>query len=84
MKNAETRAKVTGANNGMYKGDMWSETQLKTLHQLCKDGYTVKQIGDKIDGHSKRTVHNKILNLGITVRVGRHGNVWQVLKDQYK
>ena len=83
MNNPNSRAKITGPNNGMYKGDMWTDTQLKTLRRLCKDGYTVYQIADKIDGYSPRTVHNKIFELGILVRVGRHGNVWKVLTNVF-
>ena len=74
MKNPETAAKKKaaqmGALNVRYKGDKWSHGEVIQLRELCKAGHTITEIAKimKCDVASRRTVHNKILELQIRVK----------------
>jgi hypothetical protein len=74
MKNPASRAKLAasqmGALNHAFKGDRSSPDQEKQLRELCKEQYTKTEIAKimKCDVVSKRTVHNKIIELQIRVK----------------
>jgi hypothetical protein len=67
---AKKRATQMGALNARYIGDKWSHGEVIQLSELCNAGYTIMEIAKimKCDVASKRTVHNKILELQIPVR----------------
>jgi len=73
MKNRETAAKkaatMMGSLNHSYKGDKWSPGEVIQLCELCKEQYSILKIAEimNCDVASKRTVHNKIFELGIRV-----------------
>jgi hypothetical protein len=73
MKNPKTAAKKAasqiGALNARYKGDKWSPGEVIQLCELCKAQHNMTKIVEimNCDVASKRTVHNKIIELGIRV-----------------
>jgi hypothetical protein len=73
MKNCETAAKhaatMMGSLNHSYKGDKWSPGEVIQLCELCKAQHNMTKIVEimNCDVASKRTVHNKIIELGIRV-----------------
>jgi len=58
-----------GALNVHYKGDKWSNVEVKQLHKLCELGYSINKIAETVENEvaSRRTVHNKIFELHIYV-----------------
>jgi hypothetical protein len=58
-----------GALNARYKGDKWSPGEVIQLCELCKAQHNMTKIVEimNCDVASKRTVHNKIIELGIRV-----------------
>ena len=80
MKNPATAAKhaakISGALNYNYKGDKWSPGEIEQLHELCKAEYCITKIAEtlKCDVASKRTVHNKIFDLRIQVKIKKKSN----------
>jgi hypothetical protein len=75
MKNPATvakhKAKILGAGNGRYKGDKWSPGEVIQLRKLCKAQHSIMKIAEimNCDVASKRTVHNKIFELQIRVKL---------------
>ena len=59
-----------GALNYNYKGDKWSNDEVRQLRKLCELGYSIRKIAKTIESDvaSRKTVHNKIFDLCIHVK----------------
>ena len=71
-----------GASNLSYKGDKWKKAEIEQLRKLCTAEYRITKIAETMNCEvaSKRTVHNKIFELRIQVKIrGR----FQLLTKKY-
>ena len=85
---AKSGAAQMGALNHNYKGNDWTNDQIKQLRKLCVVGYGITKIANTIeiesDVASRRTVHDKIFELGIKVNIsGRKRGTLQMLTKKY-